>query len=376
MARLGQVLSICRPVHKRPFASFGSIDFWDELPYVATVQRKEAQPGHGSACCHLMQSASFFFTFHLIHPFPCVHTAHTTPSTHAAKRQCMRQRRPTVPGVVVFVLLLLGVIFAIPLAGARQGFALLSKSRCTHRFIASMASSATAPPSSTPVAVPAGGGGGGGGERKFKALALHGFMQSGKIFREKTGSFRKSIKKNLGEVVYVEGPYALEGNGRSWWRWTDERGADGAPVERPSKAQHYSGVDEALEVLKRELNAHRPDALLGFSQGATAAALLLAALTRDGQGSGQHVPRFAILVGGFVPRDENVAALLSASPPRVPTLFISGEDDQLVPPERSRALMACFGGHTELLLHPGGHHVPSLKGEMKAAVFAFIEKHA
>jgi len=149
-------------------------------------------------------------------------------------------------------------------------------------------------------------------------------------------------------------------------------------VERPSKALHYSGVEETVALLRRELNAHRPDAILGFSQGATAAALLLASLAqqqRAQEEQEQHVPRFAILAGGFLPNDEAVAATLASARPQVPTLFIAGEGDRLVPPDRTRALMECFGGTTELLLHLGGHHVPSLKGEMKEAAVAFMQRH-
>lgn len=224
----------------------------------------------------------------------------------------------------------------------------------------------------------------GSGGGKLKVLCLHGFMQTHVTFREKSGSFRKSLKSHCGDWVFCEGPYpavAAEagveaegdgGEGRSWWRWEDEEG-----VERPSKAAKYLGVDETLALLRRELNVHRPDALLGFSQGATAAALLLASLAQqqEQQEEQQHVPRLAILAGAFLPRDERWVGLLTASPPQVPTLFLSGEGDQLVPPERTRALMEHFGGSKELLLHPGAHYVPAMKGEMKEQAVAFVERH-
>lgn len=295
-----------------------------------------------------------------------------------------RPRRLPAPLVIVVVsFVLLGLDLTILLVRA-QAFLVASRARHTPLRFSTMSS---APPAS-------GGSSGGSGSQKLKVLALHGFMQSGQVFREKTGSFRKSLKAHIGEVVWVDGPYPAQtggaaaaeeqgeeggsggGGGRSWWRWTDEKGGDGAPVERPSKALFYTGVDEALALLRGELNAHRPDALLGFSQGATAAALLLASLAAGQEQQEQHVPRFAILAGGFVPRDPKVAALLTASPPQVPTLFISGEGDQLVPPERTRALMECFAGETEIALHPGGHFIPPAKGEMKEKVAAFIERHS
>jgi predicted esterase len=204
---------------------------------------------------------------------------------------------------------------------------------------------------------------------KLKVMALHGYMQTGQVFREKSGSFRKSLKAVIGDVVFLEGPYeAEEAGGKSWWRWTD--GGD-----RPSKSVQYSCVEETIALLRKELSEHKPRAFLGFSQGATATALLLASLARDGEEQGQHAPRFAVLVGGFLPRDERVAAMLAEARPQTPTLFIAGEGDQLVPPDRTRALLECFSGPTELLLHPGGHHVPALKADAKETVLAFIERH-
>ena len=40
--------------------------------------------------------------------------------------------------------------------------------------------------------------------------------------------------------------------------------------------------------------------------------------------------------------------------------------------------MACFGGDAhELLTHPGGHFVPTVKsGPFKEAILAFLQKHA
>jgi pimeloyl-ACP methyl ester carboxylesterase len=176
------------------------------------------------------------------------------------------------------------------------------------------------------------------------------------------------------------------------------------------------------------LRAHAPDALLGFSQGATAAALLLAQLAaRRAEGADLDVPlpKRAILVrhsgasgpggqhlglrrcasgvgaspgeplgpgaaptavaggrllaraaslgahhphppwhrpspqwppqcAGFLPRDPKYAGLLEAARVAVPSLFICGDADTLVPPERTLALMATFDPATAALLrHPG-----------------------
>ena len=75
--------------------------------------------------------------------------------------------------------------------------------------------------------------------------------------------------------------------GRSWWQWSD-RTEDGQP-QRPSKALQYTGIDETVRMLKEAVKEHRPEGILGFSQGATAVALLLAALQEEADKAGHSV---------------------------------------------------------------------------------------
>ncbi len=248
-------------------------------------------------------------------------------------------------------------------------------------------------------------------KRKAKILCLHGYLQNAETFRAKTGALRKGLKSKA-EFVFVEAPYDAqiasadllkaaggvqkeqdeEGEGeeegkpqqqqgKSWWNWTDTT-EDGSLQPRPSKALHYKGVEATLELLKAELEKHQPDGILGFSQGATATVLLLAALQQEfqAQGTGDEdavaLPKFAIVVSGFYPRDEVVAESIKAARPTVPALFVAGETDALVAMDRTRELMdCCEDGVTSMLVHGGGHFVPTWKGEFKETVSAFIDKH-
>lgn len=183
-------------------------------------------------------------------------------------------------------------------------------------------------------------------------------------------------------------------SGRTWWHWTDS-----GPDNRPSRAATYSGWDGAFDAIAAALAEHRPDGILGFSQGATAAALYVAdaSLRRaaaaaaagttfeDASGSGSgpagsagalpQLPRFAIVVSGFLPRDETFAARLRDARPAVPTLHVLGTQDKLVPEERSRDLAAVFDASTaELFAHGGAHMVPTCSGDFKAAMVAFLDR--
>jgi hypothetical protein len=59
----------------------------------------------------------------------------------------------------------------------------------------------------------------------------------------------------------------------------------------------------------------------------------------------------------------------------VPSLFILGEADALVPPERTLALLETFDRSTaEVLRHPGAHMVPTCSGEVKRQIVEFLDR--
>lgn len=69
--------------------------------------------------------------------------------------------------------------------------------------------------------------------------------------------------------------------------------------------------------------------------------------------------KFAILVGGFLPRAQDLKELYdTCSSIQIPSLHVIGDTDQFVSPEVSRILLEKFH-NPELLQHNGGHLVPS-----------------
>ncbi|KAG5455442.1 MAG: serine hydrolase-domain-containing protein [Olpidium bornovanus] len=120
------------------------------------------------------------------------------------------------------------------------------------------------------------------------------------------------------------------------------------------------------------------DGVLGFSQGATAAAVLTALLSqapelqpacfRDDAGgvakSVQPPFKFAVLVSGFYPRDPRLQQILngerpSSSVPPTPTLIVLGTGDALIPPEMTEELAAVKyftdpGTTVQWIRHGGG----------------------
>jgi hypothetical protein len=43
----------------------------------------------------------------------------------------------------------------------------------------------------------------------LRILCLHGYRQNGNMFREKTGSLRKLLKKHVAEFIYIDAPHVI-----------------------------------------------------------------------------------------------------------------------------------------------------------------------
>lgn len=159
-----------------------------------------------------------------------------------------------------------------------------------------------------------------------------------------------------------------ERRGRFTWEAapTPTPAAGAGAQARPSQAQRYHGWDLTTAVLDQALREHAPvHGLLGFSQGATAAALYMAA-------GGARELAFGILISGFLPRDESAAATLSPTTLAGPTLHVMGGADDIIPVPRSHALAERCGRPT-LFQHPGGHMVPTCSGDAKQALVDFLD---
>ena len=252
----------------------------------------------------------------------------------------------------------------------------------------------------------------------LRVLCLHGYVQNGSLFRQRTGSLRKALASRVKDWVFLDAPHSAAGafpeggsheedragpreagepqqqqqqppggdDVRGWWTSGEntEAAAAGQWV-RPSQSRRAVGVDASLALLVETLEKEGPfDGILGFSQGAAMGALLLAhvqqtlALQQDGSVSGLALPRFAILVAGFVPMDDRLQSLMASSSlaGSVAVMCVSGTEDALVPPARVATLADCFGGpsssRVQVFSHPGGHGIPS-NAAFRTAVKAFLD---
>ena len=202
-------------------------------------------------------------------------------------------------------------------------------------------------------------GPGGAAQVPRRVICVHGYGQCAATFRAKTGAARKALGKGAFEFVFLDAPHrapphhdaeegpdaAEERSSLAWWVAGENDGT------RTSLSRRAVGWEHSCSILAEELNKGY-DGVIGFSQGAEMAPVLLARM--------HPVVQWAILIGGFVPADESLALELGthqqASIP-VRSLHVLGLGDERVPPERSRVLAAVFR-EPVLYEHDGGHHVP------------------
>ncbi|KDD73675.1 FSH1 serine hydrolase [Helicosporidium sp. ATCC 50920] len=241
---------------------------------------------------------------------------------------------------------------------------------------------------------------------KLRLLCLHGYLQTGDAFRVKSGSLRKALRSRA-ELIYMDAPHvapplpkmylfphrptadddgdccagaaptnpsqepshapAPEAPGRCWWFARD--GSN--PGLRPSQAQETDGWPEARAAIAEALIRHAPiHGLLGFSQGAAAAALFLCE-----NPSAASKLDCLILASGFVPADPELSAAVHAGAAaglKLPSLHIMGQRDAIIPSERSRLLKGLCTD-ASLLEHPGGHRLPNATGADRDVLRAFVE---
>jgi predicted esterase len=206
-------------------------------------------------------------------------------------------------------------------------------------------------------------------------LALHGFTMNGAGLRRLMSRLEPRLSESV-ELVFVNAPHAASeaavaglekrmGVPRGapphlqWWNSSDDGRA-------------YRGWDISLEALRATLERHPGAGVLGFSQGAAAAAAMVALSCR-----GLLPPlRFAVLVAGFTPRSAELAPLFSEheAPLAVPSLHVWGEKDPFL--KHGPALAERFSAQSrQLLTWPGGHNVPQ-NGEAGDTLVEFVRRHA
>ncbi|CAK7274409.1 Family of serine hydrolases 3 [Sporothrix epigloea] len=243
-------------------------------------------------------------------------------------------------------------------------------------------------------------------KRDVKILMLHGYTQSGALFRAKTRALEKMLQKSLAPfqlapvLLYPTAPNRLrlqdmpgytppeedaeaaeeqETDSWAWWRRDEASGA-------------YRFLTEGMNCLADTiLEAGGVDGVLGFSQGGAAAAMLAAALEdrqvpsepvdhydwswveRVRTANGHRPLSFAVIYSGFFAPPPELAWLYEPAI-ATPSLHFIGGLDTVVDETRTQSLVdRCT--EPAVLTHPGGHYVPINK-EWVMPLVAFVKSHS
>ncbi|VIO94622.1 GH07367p, putative [Brugia malayi] len=203
---------------------------------------------------------------------------------------------------------------------------------------------------------------------KFRILCLHGYQQNAAVFREKSGSFRRPMKK-YADFVFMNAPHEVEWEHISQTA-SDTISASVAPIDcrgwwyvserfHTRNVKDHEGFEESVQAVVNFAQKEGPfDGILGFSQGATLA-FLLSSLKQKGDVNIDF--RFLILISGFPSRNLDHQGLNEMARPNLPCLHVFGETDKVVSHELSAELVKLFDKDMVVAVkHPGGHMMPNM----------------
>ncbi|KAK0725992.1 serine hydrolase FSH [Lasiosphaeris hirsuta] len=239
-------------------------------------------------------------------------------------------------------------------------------------------------------------------KRQVRILMLHGYTQSGPLFRAKTRAVEKLLAKTLAPLnlvptlIYPTGPSHLspgdvpgfvpssqdapgaETDAWAWFRLDDGRGT-------------YNRLDEGMRTLAAAMaevtaGGEVVDGVVGFSQGAAMASMLASAMDPDRgigaeedegwveavrEANGGKPFKFAALYSGFYAVPERLQWLYEPKV-RTPTLHFLGSLDTVVDESRTRGLVDRCQDPL-VIVHPGGHYVP-VNREWVMPLAGFVRK--
>jgi fermentation-respiration switch protein FrsA (DUF1100 family) len=188
-----------------------------------------------------------------------------------------------------------------------------------------------------------------------RILALHGYHGSASVLRRQIAPLAAALPSSV-DLAYVDAPSISRGDFGWWHEGFTGWEATCAWVADLVAGQHFDGV-------------------VGFSQGAALAGLLLAtqeAAGAEGETSLAFGFGFGVMIGGFTSEEPKHAALFRHRL-ATPSLHVTGRADRMVPMRDSLRLAERFTNPV-IVKHDGGHVIPE-DPHVVGRVVEFFERH-
>lgn len=224
-----------------------------------------------------------------------------------------------------------------------------------------------------------------------RLLFLHGFLQNGKVFSEKSSGIRKLLKKSNVQCEYLDGPVELQPKDLPFemddekWKATLDAQVNKAWFYHSSISSELD-LSNAIKYVSEHIKENGPyDGIVGFSQGAALAAIITNKIT-------ELVPahpefKVSVLVSSYSftepdPAHEGQLRIAEKfqddftprSDSKTKMIFIYGASDQAVPAVRAQYLANIYKKaladpeQVKEFEHPGGHMIPNKKDIIRPVV--------
>ena len=210
----------------------------------------------------------------------------------------------------------------------------------------------------------------------MRLLCLHGYASNGETFVSVKSKLLREALSSVASFIGLDGSACLDsgkhGKQRAWFTFDppyplSDRSQQ--PVWRAHEFVVYCGAEAAVDALVEEWRRCEYDGVIGFSQGALMAAMLVARLELIGE----RKPAVAILCNGFrtpLPSNPELDWWRDMAPRTLATraLCICGTADPVDTGGQSELLAALFRDARVHVIEGGSHAMPKEKVDLQAVL--------
>jgi pimeloyl-ACP methyl ester carboxylesterase len=187
-------------------------------------------------------------------------------------------------------------------------------------------------------------------------LALHGYHGSARTLRRQIAPLADALPPGV-NLAFVDAPSLARGD-FGWWH------------------EGFTGWEATRDWVAELTAGEHFDGVIGFSQGAALAGLLLATQEAAGDAAGNTALAFGfgfgVMIGGFTSEEPRHAALLRRKL-ATPSLHVTGSADGIVPMRDSLRLAERFADPV-IVEHGGGHVIPTGPRAL-GRIVEFVDRH-